>query len=152
MEINGVPLHPLVVHAAVVFTPLAALGALAYVVPRFRSALRWPLLVVTVLALASVFVAVASGEDLLESRGIESPLLETHEERAELLRTVMIGFTLVVAAAVALLPRRSRDGAPSATRSAVLTLPLTLLLVVGAVAVTVLVVLTGDAGAQSVWG
>ena len=33
MEINGLPLHPLVVHAAVVFGPLAALTALAYVVP-----------------------------------------------------------------------------------------------------------------------
>lgn len=152
MEINGVPLHPLVVHAAVVLTPLAALTALAYVVPRFRASLRWPLLVVTVLALASVFVAVASGEDLLESRGMESPLIETHEERAELLRTVMIGFTLVVAAAVAVLPRRGRDGAATASRSAVLTLPVTLLLVVGAIAVTGLVVLTGDAGARSVWG
>ena len=32
MEINGLPLHPLVVHAAVVFGPLAALAALAYAV------------------------------------------------------------------------------------------------------------------------
>ena len=32
MEINGLPLHPLAVHAAVVFGPLAALLALAYAV------------------------------------------------------------------------------------------------------------------------
>ena len=44
MEINGVPLHPLVVHAVVVFAPLAALFGIAYaVLPNWRWALRWPL-------------------------------------------------------------------------------------------------------------
>jgi len=36
-EFNGLPLHVLVVHAAVVFGPLAALSALAYVgLPKYR--------------------------------------------------------------------------------------------------------------------
>ena len=42
MEINGLPLHVLIVHAAVVFGPLAALSALAYVgLPSWRDRLRW---------------------------------------------------------------------------------------------------------------
>ena len=50
MEINGLPLHPLVVHAAVVFGPLAALAALAYVVlPAWRDRLRWPMVVLALM-------------------------------------------------------------------------------------------------------
>ena len=45
MEINGLPLHPLVVHAAVVFGPLGALLALGYVsLPARRDRLRLPML------------------------------------------------------------------------------------------------------------
>ena len=41
MEINGLPLHVLVVHAAVVFGPLAALSAIGYVaLPSQRDRLR----------------------------------------------------------------------------------------------------------------
>ena len=48
MEINGLPLHPLVVHAAVVFLPCAALLALVYAaVPRWRWAVRWPMVGLT---------------------------------------------------------------------------------------------------------
>ena len=48
MEINGLPLHPLVVHAAVIFGPLAAVAALAFLVPRWRDRLRWPMVVLAV--------------------------------------------------------------------------------------------------------
>ena len=51
MEINGLPLHPLVVHAAVIFGPLAALAALVYaVVPRWRDRLRWPMVALALVA------------------------------------------------------------------------------------------------------
>ena len=43
MEIAGLPLHPLVVHAAVVLIPLTALLAVAFaVLPRWRWLVRWP--------------------------------------------------------------------------------------------------------------
>lgn len=140
MEINGIPLHPLVVHAAVVFTPLAALTALASLVPAWRARLRWPLLVVALVALASVQLAVVTGENLLETRGPESPLIEEHEERAELLRNVMIGFALLAVGAVA------------TARRAGLATALTALTALVGVGALVLVVVTGDLGAQSVWG
>ena len=41
MELNGVPLHPLVVHAVVVLGPLAAFAGLAYAIV---SKWRWLLL------------------------------------------------------------------------------------------------------------
>ena len=71
MEINGVPLHPLVVHAVVVFVPLAALGALAMAVPKWRWLARWPTLLVTLGATAATYVATLTGEDLEEDRGLE---------------------------------------------------------------------------------
>jgi hypothetical protein len=41
MELGGLPLHPLVIHAAVVFGPLAALCALGYaLLDRWRERLR----------------------------------------------------------------------------------------------------------------
>ena len=44
MEINGLPLHPLIVHAVVILGPLAGLTGLAYAfVPKWRWLLRWPL-------------------------------------------------------------------------------------------------------------
>jgi hypothetical protein len=63
MEIAGLPLHPLVVHAAVVLIPLSALLAIGLaVLPRSRWLLRWPTAVASVLAIALGFLATTSGE------------------------------------------------------------------------------------------
>jgi uncharacterized membrane protein len=92
MEINGVPLHPLVVHAVVVLGPLAALVGLAYAaVPRWRWLLRWPLLALSVITAAAAFVATQSGDALLDLRPELEPLVEEHEEYGELLRNVALG-------------------------------------------------------------
>ena len=156
MEITGLPLHPLVVHAAVVFTPLAAALAVAFaVVPRWRYLTRWPLAVTTVAALLSVWVSRMSGESLLDSRPELRQLIHTHEQRAETLSLLMIGFTVVVAVAVwgvggpsgLLSGRGARE-----TRVAVLDKLMPALLIVGAVAVLAWVGLTGDAGSRAVWG
>ena len=58
------PVHPLVVHAAVVLVPLAALSVLAFVVPRWRAAARWPALVLSVVAALAVQAATFTGENL----------------------------------------------------------------------------------------
>ncbi len=61
MEINGLPLHALVNHAAVVFGPLAALAGVLYAVPRFRDYLRWPLVASVLVLLVSVWASYLSG-------------------------------------------------------------------------------------------
>ncbi|KQV67703.1 hypothetical protein ASC64_10780 [Nocardioides sp. Root122] len=155
MELNGVPLHPLVVHAVVVLGPLAALTALAYaLVPRWRWLLRWPLLVLAVLTAASAFLATASGEDLLESRPRLEELVEEHEEHGELLRNVALGFVPVAVLAAWALGGASalasgRGAQP--TRGAIGVVA-AVLLVAGAVALLVTLFLAGDSGAKSVWG
>ena len=147
MEINGVPLHPLVVHAAVVFGPFAALTALAYLVPPWRDRLRWPMVMLALIAAGSIWAAYLTGEDFFDSArfdGFSGELLdkiEHHEELAETLRLVVSGFA-IVAVLNALAHRRG----------GVVRALLSVLLLAGAVATLVWVVLTGDAGAQAVWG
>ncbi|TNM47208.1 hypothetical protein FHP29_03295 [Nocardioides albidus] len=145
MELNGVPLHPLVVHAAVVFTPLAALAALGYAVPSWRDRLRWPLVVLAAVSVVSVWVAYLSGEDLMADRfgaatGPFAERLRTHADWAERLRIGVTAFAVLAFAAAWL---HSRTGA---VRTA-----LTALTVLAALATLVLVFLTGDAGAQATW-
>jgi uncharacterized membrane protein len=68
MEISGLPLHPLVVHAAVVLGPVAALAALGYAaVGRWRDWLRVPMVVVALAAVASIVAAYLSGDSFLEA-------------------------------------------------------------------------------------
>jgi hypothetical protein len=152
VTINGIPLHPLVVHAAVVFVPLAAVAVFAFVVPRWRWALRWPALVLVACAAVSVQLAAMTGEDL-EHRVGHSALLETHQMWAGRLQaaTWVLAGAMVVAFWV--LPHTTRllDGQDKASRLAIVDKPLMALLPVLAVLVLVLIVLTGDAGARAVW-
>lgn len=143
MEFNGLPLHPLVVHAAVVFGPLAALAALAYLVPRWRGRLRWPMLVAAVIATGAVVLAYLSGNDLLNSKPElgRLPALQTHQDRARVLLWTTLGFGVM---AIVSGWWGARTGGPRVL--------LDVLLAASAVAVLVLVVLTGDAGSRAVWG
>ncbi|TYL45922.1 hypothetical protein FXB39_15535 [Nocardioides sp. BGMRC 2183] len=146
MEINGVPLHPLVVHAAVIFTPLAALAGLGYAVPAWREWLRWPLVVLAAISLVSIWVAYFSGEDLREERfataaGPFADKLDTHEEWAGRLRIGGTVFAVVTFVAAWL---HTRTG-PTRT-------VLAALVAITALVTLVLVILTGDAGAQATWG
>jgi len=156
MEIGGLPLHFLVVHAAVVFTPLAALAAVVFaVVPRWRWLTRWPALVTGLISLGSVVTARLSGKSYLEDHPELAPLVEVHQDRGDLLMWVTIGFAVVVVTATWMLgggtPLPSGRGARASALPAAEKL-LAAILVLIAVAVLVLVVLTGDAGSRAVWG
>jgi hypothetical protein len=147
MEFNGLPLHPLVVHAAVVFVPLASLAGLAYVVPGWRALLRWPMLVAAAIAAGAVQLAVMSGHDLKDSRHLGGPLLEKHQMWAGRLQVgtwVLAGVVLVAIWAVPRV-RGSRGGVALLGNVLVVLLPLV------ALAELYLVVRTGDAGSKSVW-
>jgi uncharacterized membrane protein len=153
MEINGTPLHPLVIHAVVVFVPLAAIAAIALAIPRYRWLARWPALILTLGATAATYVARISGQDLEHERHLDSPLIHTHEEWADRLMIGMWVFAVLVLVAFWVLPHVTRlsGGRDREGRVAVLEKPLMVLVPLAAVAVLVLVVLTGDAGARAVW-
>jgi hypothetical protein len=147
-EINGLPLHPLVVHAAVVLGPLAALAAFAYVgLPRHRDLLRWVALVTVLLATASIWAAYLTGNNFFSHGNFDhfsqkiQDRIATHQGYARTLRWMTTGFAAVTVVATWL---HSRTGAVRAG--------LGLLVVLGAVLTLVWVALTGEAGARAVWG
>lgn len=148
MEINGLPLHVLVIHAAVVLGPLAGTVGVAYaVLPSWRDRLRWPLVVVAAMTLVVMWVAVLSGQNFFEGdrfAGAPDALkekIELHEERGELLRWFATGFAAVAFAA-----------AWWHTRTGPVRVVLGGALVVLSLLTLVWTVLTGDAGSQAVWG
>ena len=147
MEINGLPLHPLVVHAAVVLGPVSALAALAYaLVPAWRDRLRWPTLVAVLLATATIWVAYLTGVSFRDSRdffstGAVGAKIEHHKALAGVLRLVTSGFAVLTVLATWLHERRGG-----------VRVALAGLVSVAAIATLVYTVLTGDAGAQAVWG
>lgn len=144
MEINGLPLHPLVVHAAVVFGPLAAVVALAYVVlPAWRDRLRWPMVVLALIGTGAITAAYFTGMNFFNSRPPELQqleILQTHRTRAIRLFWVTLGFGVLAVLAAWL-----------HTRTGVVRVVLNVLLGLAALAVLALAVLAGDAGSRAVW-
>ncbi|MGZ4438377.1 MAG: DUF2231 domain-containing protein [Nocardioides sp.] len=158
MEIGGMPLHPLVVHATVVLTPLAALLVVVFAVrERWRWLTRWPAGLTALGAAVAVLAARVTGKAFLAVRPdlAQLPLVHTHQQRAGILTWVTLAFTVVTLVGVLTLGgpsalasgRGAREG-----RSAALARTMPVLLVLAAVAELVWVVLTGDAGARAVWG
>lgn len=158
MEIAGLPLHPLIVHAVVVFAPLAALLAIGYaVVPRWRWALRGVLVGTTILAVGTGALAATSGDALLDAREALKaiPAVGDHVDIGGRLRNVLLGFGVVALAAAWRLggtsalasgrgARPEHGGAPDRV--------LQVVLVLSAIAVLVLTIQAGHSGATAVWG
>ena len=141
--INGLPVHPLVVHAVVVLLPLATLGLIAIAV---RPAWRRPygLLVVACTALATVMIPIAtsSGEALEERVGNPGE----HAELGEQLIWFAVPMLLLAAALWWLDRRSTRATSPGIVRT------VAALAVVAALATSVQVYRVGDSGARSAWG
>lgn len=160
MEFNGLPLHPLVVHAAVILAPAAAGAGLAYAtVPRWRWLLRWPLVTLAVAAAAAIFVAKLAGEALLEARfaqatGELGDQLALHEERGELLVWFGLGFLVLAAFAAWALggPSPLASGRGERATHGAFGWVAVVLLCLGAVGLVGMTFLTGDAGSRAVWG
>lgn len=162
MEINGLPLHVLVVHGAVVFAPLASVAAILFaVVPRWRYLTRWPAAVLAVVASATVWLARVSGTDFFESRFAalpsDSPVRDAileHQSRGETLSLVASGLLLVTLVGAVLLggPSGFASGRGAKERAAsAVELGLPALLVIAALATLAYAFLTGDAGARATW-
>ncbi len=153
--INGLPLHPLVVHAVVVLLPLAALGVVALAIrPTWRPRYGTLVIVVTALATLSIPLATESGESL--ERQVGDP--GTHAQLGD----TLIWFAVpLLAAAVGMLwldrrSRRATGGAGSTAgrgaRHNALGLAVPALAALLAVANLVQVYRIGESGARAAWG
>jgi hypothetical protein len=141
----GLPLHPLIVHATVVFVPLAALAlALSVLSPRFRAWAGILPLGLTVAAVVLAPLSTSTGENLEHVVG-ENSLVRKHAELGEGLIWWCIGMVVVAGASYLL---RRRDAEPGKRVSAAL-LAVGVLVAGGTLVQTVLI---GHSGAKAAWG
>jgi glucan phosphoethanolaminetransferase (alkaline phosphatase superfamily) len=156
-QILGLPAHALIIHFAVVLTPLLVAVAAAYaVMPRWRTFTAWAVVLLSLAAPASVYAAKESGESLKAARfataeGVLGTRIATHEGFATPLLFSVLGLaaaalvlvfaTSPVRAAVG----RDRFGKPTTMALSALTLAL-------AAVSGYYVFQAGDSGARAVWG
>jgi len=144
--INGIPVHPLVIHAAVVLVPLTALGLMVMAIwPRFSGRYGWLVVASGVIATLSCFVAKESGEALEDRVG------EPGFDHAELGDKMPIFAAVMLIAVVALwlLDRSAPTDGPAPRRG--LRIAVAVLGVLIALGNLVWVFRVGDSGAKSVW-
>lgn len=159
MTLLSAPLHPLFVHGAVVFIPLAALAAAVFVLkPEWRYLTRWPTAIINVLALGALFITRWTGENLMEQLLKESPakkeLVEAHDTMAGLLTVSTI--PMVALALFAAWSFAGSSGLASGAGAREARFPkfapaTTWLVVLGALATIVFTVLAGHTGATAAW-
>ncbi|MET8990217.1 hypothetical protein ABZW49_32610 [Nonomuraea wenchangensis] len=156
---TGLPLHPLIVHAAVVCLPLAALGTIVMAFWPAAARRLWPaVLFVATIALIAVPLSISSGETLAATVG-ENELIEAHEEQGEQVLPFVIMLwpaALGLSFATRFRGHRGRSAAPGGAVArprwhAGVIIVLALLALVGGVGGTVAIVRAGHSGAQSVW-
>ena len=153
-QINGLPVHALVLHAAVIFIPLLAAGAIVYaLVARWRSKIGWAVGGLAVIAPITALVAMLSGNELFDRliaekrvSGAGAEIISDHQGYGEI--TFWLTLALGVITLVLVLATLRRAG--SLPRAA--DLGLGVVMVVLAAITGYYVFRTGDAGATAVWG
>ncbi|MBJ7433289.1 MAG: hypothetical protein JHC62_02455, partial [Microbacteriaceae bacterium] len=101
-SVAGLPVHPLVIHFAVVLVPLAALGLIVAVLnTAFRTRFAFAFVVLLVVIVPLAFVARASGVSLSERVGIT----ERHQSLGEIF-PVWVSVLAVAAVVWYLIARR----------------------------------------------
>lgn len=173
-EFFGIPAHPLLVHAAVVFVPLQVAAAIAYaLVPFTRRHIWWLVGALAVAAPVAAWFAKLSGEAFVERESIKGTVevnptlgqqITEHQEFADITAWASIGLGVLMLALLALLLGASRRGRTTAATgdpggpgtaaakpNAVVGLVLAVAIVaVGAVTAYYLV-RSGHTGATAVW-
>lgn len=143
--INGLPVHPLVVHAVVVLVPLAVLGTIVIaVVPKWRAPYGPFVVAAAAIGAALCPVATSSGESLEEHVGDPG----SHAELGDQLVWFVLP-VLILSAVLVWLARRPEDRRPG---PAWLPTAVAVVAVLASVACAVQVYRVGDSGARAAWG
>lgn len=160
-EFLGLPAHPLLLHAAVIFVPLLALTAVGYAfVPFLRPHLRLVLAGLSVLGAGAAVFARLSGDaffDRMKERNRVTegfiPVIENHQSYGHDTMWAAIALGVVSLALVYFVAPRgaalSYAGPRSGSRAVSVTLAV-LTLVAAAIALYY-IYQTGDSGARAVW-
>ena len=147
--INGIPLHPLVVHGVVVLLPLAVLGTIAIALrPAWRA--KYGLLVVGigVIATALIPVATQSGEKFKETIQIDPG---KHADLGEQLIWFALPMLALLIALVVLDRREVAPAAEGGASASMVVKVVAVLAIVASLATAYQVFRVGDSGARKVW-
>ena len=141
-DVGGLPLHPLIVHGAVVLVPLAAVGLILMASwPRFSKRFSPIIVVVAALGVLAAFGAMLSGDQLADQIGMRN---QQHFEFGEQVPWVALA-QFVLAGGLAFLDRqRSQRG--------VFGIILAIVCILVAIGAVVGSILAGHSGAELVWG
>ena len=152
-RIGGLPVHVLVIHAAVVFVPLLVIGAIVYaVVPRLRPRIGWIVFLLAIIGPSCTFVAKESGPklyDRLIKQGVSGKgkqMLDDHMGFGNMTFWFTLTLGIVTLIMIILTLRKS------ASLPRVADLGLAVIVVALAVISGYYVFRTGDSGAHAVWG
>lgn len=145
--INGIPVHPLVVHAVVVLLPLAVIGTIAIAVHRpWRARFGWLVVAASAVSTALIPVATSSGEALESHVGDPG----THAQLGDQLIWFAVPLLVLSVALVWLDSRRVRG--KSQIGPGWMLRVIAVVAVVAALASAVQVYRVGESGARAVWG
>ncbi len=151
MEINtlfGLPAHPLVVHAAVVLLPIAAIGLIVVaLVPKSRRYYGPVVFGLALVATIAVGLAQQSGESL-EGQVKRTEQVEEHTEQGETVLPWAIALTIVSGLVAAEPYARDRLGKVPPKAVAAVLIGASVITGLGA---TYTVIEVGHSGATSVW-
>lgn len=138
----------LLVHFIVVLAPLTAiLAALCAVWPAARTRLIWLVLALALFTTALTPLTTEAGE-WLEHRIGETPAIELHAERGD----IMLYFMLALSAAIALLAVQHIRIGKGAKISQAFSIAVTVIVLTASAATLVQTYLVGDSGARATWG
>ena len=149
-NVFGLPVHPLIVHAAVVVVPAGAVAvALAAVWPRFRHWFSWGTPAAALAAVILVPLTTSSGESL-EHQLPRTALIESHARLADGLLPWVIGLTVLAVVGWWMHGLAGQFG-PRRPLARWIPVLVTVLAVAAAVGTLVEVVLIGHSGAAAAW-
>jgi uncharacterized membrane protein len=155
LRIGGIPLHPLIIHAVVVFVPLLIIGAIVYAfVPRVRGRIAWAVVALAIIAPISALLAKLTGQNLrthLINEHFGGPIItkiNQHMGYGNMTLWFTIALGVVTLAIVGYLWRVVPAGGSESVAARAVGVVLTIAL--GA-ATGYYVFRTGDTGAHIVW-
>lgn len=146
--VNGLPLHPLLVHFVVVLIPAAALGAAVISVwPWARQRYGW--LVVAVTAVATVLIPITTNAgEKLQARLPENDLITEHQRLGDLMLRLTLPLLVFVTALMVVHTLSQRQELRWAKVAIVV---LAVLTIGGGVLAGIHVFRTGEAGSRAVF-
>lgn len=152
----GLPTHPLIVHAVVIFVPLTALAAVALTaVPRWRTRFGVLAALAALTSIGSVYVAQEAGERLEDRvlRPEDAPfeLVLEHTELGEQLLPYVLVLSIALLALIGLAVWAKWRGAARPSWVNIASWGIGAVSIVGAVLSIIYAIRIGHSGTEAVW-